>query len=166
MPRSWLGDSHREGRASPLLLALPLLSSPRAAATLGSFQLQQLRAFHALGFFCWAEKTKKRIFPSLTWFFSPFSLSPLHPAEPRTSPEPRGRKREENPTATNPQHAPFLLPFDMQPALGWDKLGCSCSFGENWGKLGIFAVMTVELSSWSRVLLLSVGLLTVSVTGK
>lgn len=54
----------------------------------------------------------------------------------------------------------------MQPALGWDKLGCSCSLGRNWGKLGIFALMTVEVSSWSRVLLLSVGLLAVSATGK
>ncbi|XP_042741140.1 CUB and sushi domain-containing protein 2 [Lagopus leucura] len=50
----------------------------------------------------------------------------------------------------------------MQPSLGWDRPGCSCSIGRNWGKLGILALMTVELSSWSRVLLLSVGLLAAS----
>ncbi|XP_019343511.2 CUB and sushi domain-containing protein 2 isoform X1 [Alligator mississippiensis] len=54
----------------------------------------------------------------------------------------------------------------MQPALGWDKTGCSCGFRRNWGKLGIFALMTVEVSYWSRVLLLSVGLLVVSATAQ
>ncbi|XP_067329772.1 CUB and sushi domain-containing protein 2 isoform X5 [Anolis sagrei] len=47
----------------------------------------------------------------------------------------------------------------MQPAFGWDKPACRCSFKRHWGKLGIFALMTVEVSYWSRILLLSVGVL-------
>ncbi|XP_061452290.1 CUB and sushi domain-containing protein 2 isoform X5 [Rhineura floridana] len=50
----------------------------------------------------------------------------------------------------------------MQPSLGWDKPACRCSFKRNWGKLGIFALMTVEVSYWSRILLLSVGVLATS----
>ncbi|XP_053123530.1 CUB and sushi domain-containing protein 2 isoform X5 [Hemicordylus capensis] len=50
----------------------------------------------------------------------------------------------------------------MQPSFGWDKPGCYCSFKRNWGKLGIFALMTVEVSCWSRILLLSVGVLATS----
>ncbi|XP_053254903.1 CUB and sushi domain-containing protein 2 isoform X3 [Podarcis raffonei] len=50
----------------------------------------------------------------------------------------------------------------MQPSFGWDKPACHCSFKRNWGKLGIFALMTVEVSYWSRILLLSVGVLATS----
>ncbi|XP_048681763.2 CUB and sushi domain-containing protein 2 isoform X3 [Caretta caretta] len=54
----------------------------------------------------------------------------------------------------------------MQPSLGWDRTGCSCGFRRNWGKLGIFALMTVEVSYWSRILLLFVGLLAASATAQ
>ncbi|XP_066191450.1 CUB and sushi domain-containing protein 2-like [Sylvia atricapilla] len=47
----------------------------------------------------------------------------------------------------------------MQPALGWDQPGCSCSFGRHWWKLGLVALMTAEGSAWSRAMLLSLGLL-------
>ncbi|XP_072836267.2 CUB and sushi domain-containing protein 2 isoform X4 [Pogona vitticeps] len=50
----------------------------------------------------------------------------------------------------------------MQPALVWDAPACHCSFKRHLGELGIFALMTVEVSYWSRILLLSVGVLATS----
>uniref|UniRef100_A0ABM5ESZ5 CUB and sushi domain-containing protein 2 isoform X2 n=1 Tax=Pogona vitticeps TaxID=103695 RepID=A0ABM5ESZ5_9SAUR len=50
----------------------------------------------------------------------------------------------------------------MQPALVWDAPACQCSFKRHLGELGIFALMTVEVSYWSRILLLSVGVLATS----
>ncbi|XP_034269262.1 CUB and sushi domain-containing protein 2 isoform X2 [Pantherophis guttatus] len=54
----------------------------------------------------------------------------------------------------------------MQSSFGWDKPACHCSFKRNWGKLGIFALMTVEVSYWSRILLLSVGVLATTATAQ
>lgn len=106
----------------------------------------------------------------------PFPLSPDHPTKPREG----VKKSEAEPIADpSPPPPPFLPPssskqitppsqplFDMQPSSGWDEPACRCSFKRNWEKLGIFALMTVEVSCWSRILLLSVGFLATSAAGK
>ncbi|XP_052665361.1 rap1 GTPase-GDP dissociation stimulator 1-like [Harpia harpyja] len=76
----------------------------------------------------------------------------------------KGEEKEGKPNNHQGPARPVPAAPGHATCLGWDKPGCSCGFGRNWGKLGIFAVTTVEVSSWSRVLLLSMGLLAVSVT--
>lgn len=164
MPRSWLGDRHREGRASPPLLPSPL---PELLPHLVHSSCRSSEPSMRWDFIFWAEKiTKNNKYEPDVLPHTPLSFLFIQPSRGLSQLR-RGRKRGENPTTTSkPQHAPFLLPCDMQPSLGWDKPGCSCGFGWSWGKVGLCAVMTVEVSAWSRVLLLSVGLLAVSVTGK